>query len=52
MSDPKFGDVVDSNFIYSSGQRDVRKFGDNILGLNVRFKQPELEPELELLFAS
>jgi len=29
MSDPKFGDVVDSNFIYSSGQRDVRKFGDS-----------------------
>jgi hypothetical protein len=29
MSNPKFGDVVDSNFIYSNTQRDVRKFGDS-----------------------
>tara|TARA_Y100001938_G_C7973796_1_gene370722 strand:+ start:468 stop:698 length:231 start_codon:yes stop_codon:yes gene_type:complete len=29
MSDPKFGDVVDTNFIYSEEQRKVRKFGDS-----------------------
>jgi|TARA_R100001443_G_scaffold114862_1_gene131495 hypothetical protein len=29
MTNPKFGDVVDSNFIYSSEQRKKRKFGDS-----------------------
>ena len=29
MSDPKFGDIVDTNFIYSDNQREVRKFGDS-----------------------
>ena len=29
MSDPKFGDIVDTNFIYSDDQRQVRKFGDS-----------------------
>ena len=29
MSDPKFGDIVDTNFIYSDEQRQVRKFGDS-----------------------
>jgi hypothetical protein len=31
MSDPKFGDIVDTNFIYSDNQREVRKFGDSYL---------------------
>tara|TARA_R100001463_G_scaffold52156_2_gene102909 strand:- start:462 stop:692 length:231 start_codon:yes stop_codon:yes gene_type:complete len=29
MTNPKFGDVVDSNFIYSNEQRKKRKFGDS-----------------------
>jgi len=29
MTSPKFGDVVDSNFIYSEEQRKKRKFGDS-----------------------
>ena len=29
MTNPKFGDVVDSNFIYSSEQRKKTKFGDS-----------------------
>ena len=29
MSNPKFGDIVDTNFIYSDNQREVRKFGDS-----------------------
>jgi len=29
MTNPKFGDVVDSNFIYSDEQRKKRKFGDS-----------------------
>ena len=28
MTDQKFGDVVDSNFIYSTDQRKKRKYGD------------------------
>ena len=29
MTNPKFGDIVDTNFIYSDDQRTVRKFGDS-----------------------
>ena len=29
MTEPKFGDIVDTNFIYSDEQRTVRKFGDS-----------------------
>ncbi len=29
MSDPKFGDIVETNFVYSDEQREVRKFGDS-----------------------
>ena len=29
MSDPKFGDIVETNFIYSDEQRQTRKFGDS-----------------------
>ena len=29
MTNPKFGAVVDSNFIYSNEQRKKRKFGDS-----------------------
>ena len=29
MTNPKFGDVVDSNFIYSNDQRKKRKYGDS-----------------------
>ena len=29
MTEPKFGDIVDTNFIYSEEQRTVRKFGDS-----------------------
>ena len=29
MTNPKFGDVVDSNFIYSDDQRKKRKYGDS-----------------------
>tara|TARA_R100001594_G_scaffold126028_2_gene163142 strand:+ start:337 stop:567 length:231 start_codon:yes stop_codon:yes gene_type:complete len=29
MTSPNFGDVVDSNFIYSEEQRKKRKFGDS-----------------------
>ncbi len=27
MSNPKFGDIVETNFVYSDEQREVRKFG-------------------------
>ena len=29
MTNPKFGDIVDTNFIYSDDQRTVRKFGES-----------------------
>ena len=29
MSDPKFGDIVETNFVYSDEQREVRKFGES-----------------------
>lgn len=29
MTVPNFGDIVDTNFIYSQGQRTKRKFGDS-----------------------
>ncbi len=29
MSNPKFGDIVETNFVYSDEQREVRKFGDS-----------------------
>jgi len=29
MTDPKFGDIVDTNFIYSNEQRNTRKFGES-----------------------
>ena len=29
MSDPKFGDIVETNFIYSDEQRETRKFGES-----------------------
>ena len=29
MSDPKFGDIVETNFVYSDEQREVRKFCDS-----------------------
>tara|TARA_R100001480_G_scaffold131548_1_gene128868 strand:- start:50 stop:280 length:231 start_codon:yes stop_codon:yes gene_type:complete len=29
MSDPKFGDIIETNFVYSEEQREIRKFGDS-----------------------
>ena len=29
MSAPKFGDIVETNFVYSDEQREVRKFGES-----------------------
>ena len=29
MSDPKFGDIIETNFVYSDEQREVRKFGES-----------------------
>ena len=29
MSDTKFGDIVETNFVYSDEQREVRKFGES-----------------------
>ena len=29
MSDPKFGDIVETNFVYSDEQREVRKSGES-----------------------
>ena len=29
MSNPKFGDIVETNFVYSDEQREVRKFGES-----------------------
>ena len=29
MSNPKFGDIVETNFIYSDEQREARKFGES-----------------------
>lgn len=29
MTEPKFGDIVDTNFIYSNEQRNKRKYGDS-----------------------
>tara|TARA_R100000231_G_scaffold104430_1_gene77428 strand:- start:4 stop:234 length:231 start_codon:yes stop_codon:yes gene_type:complete len=29
MTNPKFGDIVETNFIYSDEQREIRKFGES-----------------------
>jgi hypothetical protein len=29
MTEPKFGDIVETSFIYSNQQRDKRKYGDS-----------------------
>ena len=29
MTNPKFGDIVETNFIYSDEQRETRKFGES-----------------------
>ena len=29
MTNPKFGDIVETNFIYSDEQRQIRKFGES-----------------------
>ena len=29
MTNPKFGDIVETNFIYSDEQRQLRKFGES-----------------------
>tara|TARA_R100001530_G_scaffold76094_1_gene53409 strand:- start:277 stop:507 length:231 start_codon:yes stop_codon:yes gene_type:complete len=31
MSNPNFGDIIETNFIYSDDQRAVRKYGDSVV---------------------
>jgi hypothetical protein len=34
MTNPQFGDVVDSNFIYSDVQREVRTYGESTIQIS------------------